>query len=117
MNKQKAKQFKHTLRKNRTRAKIYGTPEVPRLCVTRTLRQIGAQIIDDTIGKTLVAVSSKHLDVKGSKTDIAGAVGKKIAELAKEKKIERVVFDRKGRKYHGRVKALAEAAREHGLVF
>lgn len=117
MNKHKAKQFRHSLRKNRTRAKISGTPEIPRLSVTRTLRQIRAQVIDDTTGATLASASSLTLDAKGSKSEVAAAVGTKIAELAKAKKIERVVFDRKGRKYHGRVKALADAAREHGLVF
>lgn len=111
------KQFGRLLRKRRTRAKIYGTPEIPRLCVSRSLQHTSAQVIDDSRGATLVSVTSRDLKVKGSKTDIAREVGKRIAELAKEKKITKVVFDRSGHKYHGRLKALADGAREQGLAF
>ena len=104
-------------RKRRVRKKISGTPEVPRLRVTRSLKHISAQIIDDTTGQTLAAASSVALKIPGG--NIAGAkeVGKAIGEQAKEKDLSQVCFDRGGRIYHGRVKALAEAAREAGLKF
>ncbi len=103
----------------RVRKKIEGTAERPRLSVYRSLTHIYAQIIDDPAGKTLVASSSlvEAGDQKGSKTDRAKLVGEKIASLAKAANIEKVVFDRGGYLYHGRVKALAEAARAGGLVF
>jgi large subunit ribosomal protein L18 len=112
---------KTTLRNRRiarVRANVQGTTERPRLTVRRSLAHIYAQIIDDVTGKTLVAASDK--DVQGKdmkKIDVAQAVGKTLAERAKAKKIEQVVFDRRDKKYHGRVKALAEGAREGGLVF
>ena len=102
------------------RSKIFGTSDVPRLAVFRSNKQIYAQVIDDTVGKTLAAASSndKNLnDFKGTKIDQATAVGKSIAENAKSAGIETVVFDRGGFLYHGRVKALAESARESGLKF
>ena len=102
------------------RSKIFGTSDVPRLAVFRSNKQIYAQLIDDTVGKTLAAASSndKNLaDFKGTKIDQATAVGKSIAENAKSAGIETVVFDRGGFLYHGRVKALAESARESGLKF
>ena len=102
------------------RSKIFGTSDVPRLAVFRSNKQIYAQVIDDTVGKTLAAASSndKNLtDFKGTKIDQATAVGKSIAENAKSVGIETVVFDRGGFLYHGRVKALAESARESGLKF
>ncbi len=102
------------------RSKIFGTSDVPRLAVFRSNKQIYAQLIDDTVGKTLAAASSndKNLnDFKGTKIDQATAVGKSIAENAKSAGIEAVVFDRGGFLYHGRVKALAESARESGLKF
>ncbi|MBR76858.1 MAG: 50S ribosomal protein L18 [Flavobacteriales bacterium] len=102
------------------RSKIFGTSDVPRLAVFRSNKQIYAQVIDDTVGKTLAAASSndKNLnDFKGTKIDQATAVGKSIAENAKSAGIEAVVFDRGGFLYHGRVKALAESARESGLKF
>lgn len=111
-------------RHERVRNKIMGTPERPRLSVYRSLDHIYAQIIDDLSGKTLVAASTltkaaKGKRGKGSGGNIEGAkaIGAKLAALAKEKNISKVVFDRGGYLYHGRVKALAEAAREGGLVF
>ena len=102
------------------RSKVFGTSDVPRLAVFRSNKQIYAQLIDDTVGKTLASSSSndKKLDkFKGTKIEQATAVGKSIAENAKSVGIESVVFDRGGFLYHGRVKALAESARESGLKF
>ena len=105
-------------RHDRVRAKISGTLECPRLNVFRSNNEIFAQIIDDTNGNTLVSSSSVELKIKnGSNIEGASLVGKDIAEKAKNKKIKTVVFDRGGYLYHGRVKALAEAARENGLEF
>ena len=102
----------------RVRAKLSGTPEAPRLCVYRSNKNIEAQIIDDTKGVTLVSSSSMTLKLEnGSNIEAAAQVGKDIAEKALAKKIKKVVFDRSGYIYHGRVKALAEAAREAGLDF
>ena len=102
----------------RVRAKISGTSEAPRLCVYRSNKNIEAQIIDDVKGVTLVASSSMTLKLEnGSNVEAAAKVGKDIAEKALAKKIKKVVFDRSGYIYHGRVKALAEAAREAGLDF
>jgi large subunit ribosomal protein L18 len=105
---------------NRTRLKIKGTGERPRLAVFRSLKHIYAQVIDDRAGSTLASASSgeKNSSV-GSGGNLAGAkqVGKLIAERAKTKGISKVVFDRGGFLYHGRIKALADAAREGGLEF
>ena len=106
----------------RVRTKLAGTPERPRLCVYRSLEHIYAQVIDDRTGQTLVSASSLDKVTKkqlkgGGNVAAAKVVGKAIAERAKAAKIERVVFDRGGYKYHGRVKALADAAREAGLQF
>ena len=102
----------------RVRAKISGTSETPRLCVYRSNKNIEAQIIDDVKGATLVASSSMSLKLEnGSNIDAAKLVGEDIAKKALAKKIKKVVFDRSGYIYHGRVKALAEAAREAGLEF
>ena len=102
----------------RVRAKLSGTTEAPRLCVYRSNKNIEAQIIDDTKGVTLVSSSSMTLKLEnGSNIEAASQVGKDIAEKALAKKIKKVVFDRSGYIYHGRVKALAEAAREAGLDF
>ncbi len=109
----------------RIRKKISGTSERPRLCVRRSLSHIYAQIVDDITGKSLVQTGSTCKEISGkitdkaktSKSDVARLVGELVAEKAKEKGIERVVFDRKGYAYHGRVKALAEAARKKGLQF
>lgn len=115
MNRQKKKQNAIQRRAHRTRARIRGTAERPRLSVQRTLQHIAVQLIDDAAGLTLVFADDR--DVAGTKTERAQAVGKRIAELAKAKKITTVVFDRGAYRYHGRVKALAEGAREGGLTF
>jgi large subunit ribosomal protein L18 len=106
-------------RHRRVRGKIYGTPERPRLVVFRSNRGIEAQLVDDAEGKTLAAASWLHLkkSLKGNKTQQAAEVGKLLAENAKKANVEAVVFDRGGYLYHGRVKALADAAREGGLKF
>ena len=106
-------------RHKRVRAKIAGTSERPRLNVFRSETNIYAQIIDDTKGITLVAANSleKDFECEGTKTDAAKKVGEVIAERAKAKGIDTVVFDRGGYVYHGRVQALAEGAREGGLQF
>lgn len=106
----------------RVRRKVKGSPQRPRLCVFRSLRQIYAQVIDDTTGRTLASAASNEAAVgvgaEGSgKVSLSQAVGKLVAERALAKGISQVVFDRGGYKYHGRVKALAEASREGGLVF
>ena len=103
----------------RVRGKISGTPERPRLCVFRSESNIYAQIIDDVAGSTLVAASTveKGFEGNGSNIEAAKSIGKTIAERAIAKGIEEVVFDRGGYIYHGRVQALAEAAREGGLKF
>ena len=110
---------KRLQRHKRVRAKIFGTTERPRLCVYRSENNIYAQIIDDTVGNTLVSASSteKEFGTTGGNKEAAKAVGKLIAERAKEKNITDVVFDRGGNIYHGRVQALAEGAREGGLNF
>lgn len=102
-------------RHHRIRNKISGTAECPRLNVFRSNTNIYAQVIDDVAGVTLVSASSQELT--GNKTEQAAAVGKEIAEKAKSANITNVVFDRGGYAYHGRVKALADAARENGLEF
>ncbi|MCL6546116.1 MAG: 50S ribosomal protein L18 [Bryobacteraceae bacterium] len=104
----------------RIRKKVTGTPERPRLCVFRSLKHIYAQIIDDVHGRTLAAASSAAKSsglAGGGNVASAREVGRLIAERAKEKGIRRVVFDRGGYAYHGRVRALAEGAREGGLEF
>lgn len=105
-------------RHKRVRAKIFGTPDCPRLSVFRSSKNISAQIIDDVNGVTLVSASSVEKDfVGGGNKEAAAKVGALIAERALEKKISNVVFDRGGFIYHGRVQALAESAREAGLKF
>ncbi len=110
-------------RKKRVRKKVKGTPERPRLCVFRSLKHIYAQIIDDTTSTTLVEASSVSKEIKeqvgndtGNKKG-AAIVGKEIAQRALKKGIKKVVFDRNGFLYHGRVKALSDSAREAGLEF
>ena len=110
-----SKSVKRQVRRNRIRAKVKGTEIRPRLCVFKSNTTISAQVIDDTKGKTITAFAG--LSAKGSKTDQAVIVGKNIAKLAIEKNIKKVVFDRGGYIYTGRVKALADAAREGGLEF
>jgi large subunit ribosomal protein L18 len=106
-------------RHRRVRGKVTGTEERPRLVVSRSNRGISAQLVDDTEGRTLVAATWQQLPktFKGTKTDQAAAVGKLLAEKAKKRDVETIVFDRAGYLYHGRVKALAEAARRGGLTF
>lgn len=104
-------------RHNRIRAKITGTKESPRLVVYKSLSNNYAQLIDDTAGKTVVSASDIKDKSKGTKAEKAKKVGLEIAKLAKEKNISKCVFDRNGFKYHGRVKAIAEGAREGGLQF
>ena len=110
---------KRDRRHYRIRNKISGTAECPRLCVFRSEKHIYAQVIDDVNGNTLAAAASneKAFDGTGSNIEGAKAVGKLVAERAKAKGIENVVFDRGGYIYHGRVQALADGAREGGLVF
>jgi len=104
--------------KRRIRKKVNGTGAIPRLSVYRSNKQIYAQIIDDLSGKTLAsAASSENKDFKGNKIDQATEVGSSIAKKANEAGISSVVFDRNGYLYHGRVKALADSAREAGLKF
>jgi large subunit ribosomal protein L18 len=108
-------------RHRRIRVKLRGSAVRPRLSVFRSLQHIYAQVIDDTTGSTLVSASTKEAatrdGVAGTKSDAAKRVGQKIAERAREKGINAVVFDRGGYLFHGRVKALADAAREGGLEF
>jgi large subunit ribosomal protein L18 len=106
----------------RVRMRVEGTPERPRLCVYRSLGHIYAQVIDDRSGKTLVSASSIDAETKknlkgGGNVAAAKVIGKTIAARAKAAGVSKVVFDRGGYKYHGRVKALADAAREAGLQF
>jgi large subunit ribosomal protein L18 len=103
----------------RIRRKLSGTKERPRLAVFRSVSHIYAQVIDDVEGRTLVSASSvdKNAKTKGGNVAAAKAIGKLVAERAKEKGVKAVVFDRGGYQYHGRIKALADAAREAGLEF
>ena len=117
------KQKKAQKRRMRVRGKIFGTPEIPRLTVAKSLNNIFAQIIDDVNRVTLVAVASNSKSIKDkikddmTKTQASSIVGEALAELAKEKGIENVVFDRNVSLYHGRVKAVADGARKGGLKF
>lgn len=106
----------------RIRSKLSGTPTRPRLCVFRSLKHIYAQVIDDTIGHTLASASSLDPEIRDKvagkkKTEVAEMVGALVAQRALNKGVKQVAFDRGGYKYHGRVKALAEAARKAGLDF
>ena len=107
-------------RQVRTRKKVAGTAERPRLVVTRSSRHITVQVVDDLVGKTLASASSMETDLRtldGDKTAKAKKVGELVAARAKEQGVDSVVFDRAGNKYHGRVAALADGAREGGLTF
>jgi large subunit ribosomal protein L18 len=108
---------KRNIRHNRVRAVVSGTAARPRLSVFRASRHIYAQLIDDATGKTLVAASSMEVKAKDKKVNVASEVGKILAQKATSKEIKAIVFDRGGFAYHGRVKALAEGAREGGLKF
>jgi len=112
----KSKATRRAKIKSRIRSKVQGTADTPRLCVFRSNKAIYAQLIDDTKGKTILSSSSAGID-KGTKSDIAREVGKLIAEKATANGIENVKFDRNGYLYHGRIKNLAEGAREGGLKF
>ena len=118
MNRIKLKTIQHKRRKRSIRRNIFGVPSRPRLTVFRSAKHIYAQLVDPA-GKTLGTVSSrsKALAGEGSKVDAAKRVGQALAELAREKQVEQAVFNRNGFLYHGRVRALAEAAREAGLKF
>ena len=114
----KTKQQARLRRHRRVRSKVVGTAERPRLAVYRSNRGIAAQVIDDTAGRTLAAASSQDKSLaKAKRAEAPAAVGKLVAERAKDAGIATVVFDRGGYLYHGRVKALADAARENGLEF
>jgi large subunit ribosomal protein L18 len=107
-------------RQIRVRKKVFGAPERPRLVVTRSARHIVAQVVDDVAGRTLVSASSMEAELRtaaGDKSDKAKRVGGLVAERAKAAGIANVVFDRAGHKYHGRIAALADGAREGGLGF
>jgi large subunit ribosomal protein L18 len=109
----------HARRKMRIRKKVNGTDRRPRLTVFRSARHIYAQVIDDTAGSTLASASTlvKGIEADGSKVDRAKAIGRAVAKACLDKGISAVVFDRNGYRYHGRVRALADAAREAGLQF
>ncbi|MBI9035449.1 MAG: 50S ribosomal protein L18 [Bacteroidales bacterium] len=114
------KDFRRSRIKHRIRKIVNGTALRPRMSVFRSNKQIYVQLIDDATGRTLLAASSREKELAEQKinnTEMAKLVGKRLAEKAKEHDIENVVFDRNGYLYHGRVKALAEAAREGGLKF
>ena len=110
------KEVRRQKRKMRVRGKVTGLSLRPRLSVFRSNQHIYAQLIDDQLGKTLAAASDLTIK-KGSKSEKATEVGKEVAKIAKSKKLESVVFDRNGYKYHGRIKAIADGAREGGLIF
>lgn len=122
MDKLKAKQAALARRHRRVRGKVSGTAERPRLCVNRTNAHIYAQVIDDVSGRTVASASSLDNELKGSlksgsNSDAAKAVGEAVGRRALEAGVTEVVFDRGGRLYHGRVKALADGARSAGLKF
>jgi large subunit ribosomal protein L18 len=115
-----AKTASRLRRQWRGRKRIYGTAERPRLVVTRSSRHITAQVVDDTQGRTLVAASTMEADLRaaeGDKTARAKRVGAVVAERARAAGVDSVVFDRAGHRYHGRVAALADGARDAGLTF
>lgn len=116
-------QIRSERRRKRVRAKIFGTPERPRLAVFRSLKQTYAQLVDDLSGKTIISVSTlspsvrEKISGKATKSDRAKLLGQALAEAARAKGVEKVVFDRNRYRYHGRAKALADGAREGGLKF
>lgn len=111
------KQINAVKRAKRIRSKIRATGSLPRLSVHRSNTHISVQVIDDIMGKTLLGLSEKSLQAKGTKTEKAKALGLALAKAAQEKKISVVIFDKGAYRYHGRVKAFAEGAREGGLQF
>lgn len=119
---QKLKRVRQERRQARARARILGTPDRPRLAVSRSLKNISAQIIDDMTGKTLCSASTLNKSLReqlkyGGNRKAAEVVGQALAERARMHGIKKVAFDRGGRKYHGRIRALADAARKTGLEF
>ena len=117
MDKNILKNQKKARRVGRVRKKVSGSLAMPRMNVSRTNKGMYIQLIDDATGKTLVSVHSKEIKTKAKKIAVSLELGKLIAKKASEKKIEKVVFDRGGNKYHGRIKSAAEGAREGGLKF
>ncbi|MFQ5965437.1 MAG: 50S ribosomal protein L18 [Candidatus Scalinduaceae bacterium] len=122
MNILKDKQRRKIKRRKGIRKRVFGVKEKPRLSVYRSLKNIYSQLIDDSTGRTLASASTLSKDIKerfpyGGNKKVAELVGQKIAEEAKKAGINKVVFDRGGYKYHGRIKALADGAREKGLIF
>ena len=111
------KLLNRALRKNRVRAKVSGTAERPRLTVTISNMHVSVQLIDDVASKTLAAATTVGTKAKGTMSEKCATIGTEIAKKAKKSKISAVVFDRNGRQYAGRLKALAEAARQEGLEF
>lgn len=116
------RKVKRVARHERIRKNLTGTPERPRLCVSRSLKNMSAQIIDDTSQKVIVGVSTLNKDIRkkiksGGNLEAATALGEAVAALAQKKGITKVAFDRGGYLYHGRIKAVAEAARKAGLEF
>ena len=120
-NKHTARRVKSRLRRQvRGRKRVFGTAERPRLVVTRSTKHITVQVVDDLVGKTVASASTMEADLRtfeGDKTAKAKRVGELVAERAKAAGVDGVVFDRAGNKYHGRVAALADGAREGGLTF
>ena len=119
MNRQIIKNVRRTRRKQGIRKQVFGMPDRPRLSVYRSLNHVYAQVIDDLTGKTVASASTrdKGFSATGAKMAEATAVGKLVAQRAKDKGVSKVVFDRNGYLYHGRIKALADGAREGGLQF
>jgi large subunit ribosomal protein L18 len=122
MDKNKKLDAKRVRRRNHVRKQLRGTADRPRLSVERTLSHFSCQLIDDSVGRTLCSASTRQADLKSavnkpSNADAAAAVGKKLAELAIAAGIQQIRLDRGHNRYHGRVKAFADAAREGGLVF
>ena len=119
----KRKKMNRNRRRRRIRKKVFGTPERPRLSVYRSLKNVQAQLVDDLSGRSLLGVSSLSLEIREAAVDAEGKremsreVGRRLAVLAKARGITKVVFDRNGYLFHGRVRALAEGAREGGLEF
>jgi large subunit ribosomal protein L18 len=115
-----ARRVSRLRRHNRLRKRVAGTPERPRMVVNRSSRHIHVQVVDDTAGRTLVSASTMDASLRGgdgTKSELAKQVGALVAERAKAAGVEQVVFDRAGNKYHGRIAALADSAREAGLGF
>lgn len=117
MSEAKKKVINSAQRAARTRASIHGTAERPRLSIAISNKHISAQIINDDESKTITAVTTTGSKSTGTMTEKAAAIGVAIAQAAKKKKVTKVVFDRGAKQYHGRIKALADAARENGLEF